>query len=107
MADRNEIEEKLKQIGTVEDDAERRTLLAELNNNLTEIFENDSKLAEENEKVKEDNEKLRQANMDLFLQVGSTKTVEQQTKDETGLEEKKEPEKRKFEDLFDGKGGLK
>lgn len=104
--DRKEFEEKIKKIGTIEDDVERRTLLAEISNGASEFFEADTKLAEENKKLQEDNEKLRQANMDLFLQVGSNKTEEEQTKDNTGLDNN-EPEKRKYEDLFDEKGGIK
>lgn len=104
--DRDKIIAMIQNAGTTEDEVERRTLLTDLNNNVAELFDKEKTLEEENQKLKEDNEKIRQANMELFLQVGSNKSKEETIKDETGAESK-EPEKRKFEDLFDEKGGLK
>lgn len=104
--DKEKLLELIQKAGTTADEVERRSLLADATASIAEVFETDKTLAEENQKLKEDNEKIRQANMDLFLQVGSTKTKEETIKDETGSETE-EPEKRKYEDLFDDKGGIK
>lgn len=103
---KDEYLEKLKEIGTCEDDVQRRTLLAEITDEITNIFDDHDKLSEANKKYETDNEKLREANMKLFLQVGGGKTDQETKKDQTGIDQK-EQEKRKFEDLFDEKGGLK
>lgn len=104
---------KIKAIGTCEDDVQRRTLLAELNDEASTIFDenetlkstNDA-LTTTNEQFKTDNETLRQANMKLFLRVGNDKTEKEKQEDSTGV---KTPDvsKRKFEDLFNEKGGIK
>lgn len=94
------------EIGTCEDEVERRTKLTELSEGVVNIFDSNSRLESENTKYQEDNEKLREANMQLFLRVGSNKTEEELKEDKTGIkEEVKEP--RKFKDLFDEKGNLK
>ena len=92
----------IKEIGTLEDDVERRTKLTELSDSLSNLFDENQTLTESNKKYAEDNEKLRTANMQLFLRVGENKP------DETKAEyEEQEKEPRKFEDLFDDKGNLK
>lgn len=95
--------EKIKEIGTLEDEVERRTALTDLTDSISSIFDTNNNLVEENNKYKEDNEKLRSANMQLFLKVGTGKT-EQENKKEYEEEEKKP---RKFEDLFNEKGEIK
>lgn len=98
--------EKVKEIGTIEDDVQRRTLLTELTDGVSDIFDSNITLKEENEKYIEDNEKLRSANMQLFLRVGADKTESEIKNNQIGeTEQEKEP--RKFEDLFDNKGNLK
>ncbi len=92
----------IKEIGTLEDDVERRTKLTELSDNISAIFDENYTLTETNKKYAEDNEKLRSANMQLFLRVGENK--EESTQAEY---EEKEQEPRKFENLFDDKGNLK
>lgn len=105
---KEELIEEIKSIDTIEDEVARRTKLAELTNEVSTIYDTYSGLEEESHKLKEDNEKLRKANMDLFLQVGTqTKSVEETVKERTGIEEEKEPERKKFEDLFNEKGELK
>ncbi len=101
--DKDSFLEKIKQIGTLEDEVERRTALTELTDEVSGIFDTNNTLMEQNKKYEEDNEKLRQANMDLFLKVGTGKT-EQDVRNEN-QEPEKEP--RKFEDLFDEKGMIK
>lgn len=104
--DKESIIEKLKEIGTVEDDAQRRDLLSELSEEIDSVFTNYSNMVEEDTKLKEENEKLTEYNRKLFMRVGDyNKTPEQVEKDTTGEEPEREP--RKFENLFDEKGNLK
>lgn len=104
--DKEEFLNKIKEIGTCEDEAERRTMLAELNDKVGAVFDENANLTETNKSVIDDNEKLRSANQKLFLMVGADKSDQQRVEDQTGLkEETKEP--RKFENLFNEKGELK
>lgn len=104
--DKNEFLEMVKQIGTLEDEVERRTKLTELTDSVSNIFDSNVELMEKNKQFEEDNEKLRNANMQLFLKVGANKTEKEVQEDQVGkVEEEKEP--RKFDDLFDDKGNLK
>lgn len=104
--DKNEFLEMVKQIGTLEDEVERRTKLTELTDSVSSIFDSNVELMEKNKQFEEDNEKLRNANMQLFLKVGANKTEKEVQEDQVGkVEEEKEP--RKFDDLFDDKGNLK
>lgn len=91
------------EIGTCEDDANRRALLGQLSNDVGGVFDERDTLTTNNNNLTNDNEQLRAANMKLFLQVGN-KTQEQSNRD-NGLQNP--PEKRKFEDLFNEKGELK
>lgn len=99
--------DKLKAIGTSEDEVERRTMISELTDEVTRVYDENSTLTESNKNYLEDNEKLRSANMQLFLRVGENKTPEQINEDKTGVKDDPTPEPRKFENLFDDKGGLK
>ena len=104
--DKNQFLEIVKEIGTIEDEVERRTKLTELTDSVSAIFDSNVDLMEKNKKFEEDNEKLRSANMQLFLKVGANKTEKEVQEDQVGkVEEEKEP--RKFDDLFDDKGNLK
>lgn len=97
---------RIQAIGTCEDEAQRRTLLAEFQTDCEADYDNLANLQTQNQNLTADNENLRAANMKLFLRVGESKTEEQKKKDETGIEgSKKEP--LKYENLFDEKGGLK
>lgn len=103
---KQEFLDAIKEIGTIEDDVERRTKLTELTDSVSTIFDSNVDLTEKNKKFEEDNEKLRSANMQLFLKVGANKTEKEIQQDQTGSsDEDKEP--RKFEDLFDDKGNIK
>lgn len=97
---------KVQEIGTCEDDVQRRTMLAELSEGVSKVYDdystNQTTITELNNTItknNEDMEKLRQANMSLFLRVGENKTQTQVTKGSTGVDTP-EPNKRKFEDLF-------
>lgn len=106
--DRETFLEKIKEIGTITDDIERRTLLTEISDGITGVYDNMdnlnvtiNSLNENLTKVNGDLEKANKVNMDLFLRVGEQKT--QKEINNTGIE--KEPEKRKFEDLFKNEEG--
>lgn len=104
--DKQEFLDKLKSIGTTEDDVERRTMLSELTDEVSRIYDENSSLVESNNSYLEDNEKLRSANMQLFLRVGDNKSPKEQQEDDTGIKDD-EVEPRKFKDLFDEKGMIK
>ena len=104
--DREELLNKLKEIGTCEDDVKRRELLTEVTDNVSTVYEQYTHSTEDLKKIKEDNEKLGEANMKLFLRVGESKSPEESTKEKTGIDNK-DPEPRKFESLFDEKGMIK
>lgn len=93
---------KIKEIGTCEDEAQRRALLAEMSDEVSKDYDEIETLKQANAQQTEDMESLRAANMSLFLRLGADKAQE-----ETGAEENNNEEKLKFEDLFDEKGGLK
>lgn len=99
--------DKLKAVGTSEDETERRNILAELTDEVSKVYDENISLSESNKSYIDDNEKLRSANMQLFLRIGENKAPEEVTKDLTGVKEEPTPEPRKFESLFDDKGGLK
>lgn len=103
--DKEEFLNKIKEIGTCEDDAERRTMLAELNDKVGAVFDENISLTETNKSVIDDNEKLRSANQKLFLMVGADKPENERVEDQTGLKQET-TEPRKFENLFN-KGELK
>ena len=103
---KEEFDLKLQEIGQLEDIADVRVKLAQLSEEMISTFDNGIKLEESNNKLTSENEKLRSANMELFLRVGSNKSEEEIKEEKLGKEEK-EPEPRKFEDLFDDSGNLK
>lgn len=103
--DKEKLLEKINTIGTSEDEAERRSLLDSLRDEIGEVFDRNHELEEQNNKYSEANESLRSANMDLFLQLGQQKSKGETIHSETGEEPPKE--KRNFENLFDEKGAIK
>ena len=107
MKTRDEVIQAITEIGTIEDVETRRARLAELQNDISEVYTESDSLAEARQRNEERIRQLESANMDLFLQVGANKTEKEIKVDQTGLKEEDPPEKRKFEDLFDEKGGLK
>ena len=98
---------KIQEIGTCEDEVQRRTMLAELSSEATTLFETNEALTSTNDNLNKDMESLRQANLDLFKMIPTTKTESEQVKDQTGLEPVKEDKILRFEDLFDEKGEIK
>lgn len=98
---RDEFLQKIEEIGTCEDDVQRRTLLTEMRDSISEVFDSNDKLTEENSKLTTDNERILGENMKLFLRV-SEKTEPDKP---PHVDEPKE--KRSFNNLFNEKGGLK
>lgn len=98
--DKKQFTEKIKEIGTCEDTSQIRTMLAELQEDVSSVFDNCDTLTKDNADLKEDVSRLQADNMKLFLMVGD---------DDKKLDDEPEPEpqKRKFEDLFNDKGGIK
>lgn len=101
--DKAEFLNKIKEIGTCEDEATRRTLLTEMGDDVSSVFDRVDSLTVENQSYIDANERLREANMKLFLQVGE----DRQPADPNPNEEPPEQPKRKFEDLFNEKGDIK
>ena len=97
---RQEHSERLQAIGTCEDEAERRELIAQLIDDAGADYDNHASVTAERDQLLQDNENLRAANMKLFLRVGDHDEPEDKPGD-------KPKEKLKFENLFDEKGGLK
>ena len=99
---KEDFERRMSEIGTCEDDVERRTLIANLTTDVISDYSERDSLAEQVETLNADLDKTRQANMDLFLQVTAKKEP-----DDPHPEPEPEPEKKKFSDLFDEKGAIK
>lgn len=95
---KDELNAAIQAIGTCEDEAQRRDLLAQLSENAGADYDQLAEITGERDRLAEDNEALRNANMKLFLRVGNP-----------SKEPPKEPENKdlKFEDLFNEKGELK
>ena len=91
--DFTELINKITEVGTTEDDVTRRSLLTEIETEVTELHNSNTTLTEQNSTLTDDIQRVREENMKLFLKVSEEREPE---------ENKKEPpkEKRKFEDLF-------
>lgn len=104
--EKQEFIEALTQIGTCEDDVQRRELITALQDEAVKDYDSLSAMTEQNATLTADVESLREANMKMFLRLGESKSGAEILQNSTGIEDKPK-EKRKFEDLFDEKGGLK
>lgn len=93
--------EKIKNIGSCEDDVQRRELLVQLQEECSADYDELADVKQRNESLTADNESLRSANMKLFLKVG-----EQRESSEPKPVEEDKP-KREFKNLFNEKGGIK
>lgn len=98
--DKTEFNNRITAIGSCEDDAERRELLAQLLEDGSSDYDRLTEFETSNAQLKQDNEDLRSANMKLFLRVGDNKKPSKDDLDDT-------PEKRDFKNLFNEKGELK
>lgn len=97
---------QISEIGTCENDVERRELLASLQEEVIKDYDTLKTLTETNESLLNERNSLYEANMKMFLRVSADKTADEQHKDETGVK-KDEKTKRSFDDLFNEKGEIK
>lgn len=101
--EKQKVIEMITEIGTCEDDATRRSMLADLQEGLTADYDSFAESTTKNEELTKKVSELQEHNMKLFLQIGSPGGGGDDKPDETP----DETDKPKFEDLFDGKGGFK
>lgn len=95
---KEEYAQKLLELASIEDAAERRMKITELTDEANAIFDNQDKLTQANSKFEADNKKLQEYNMQLFLRVGEKKQPKEEEHHEQPL---------KYENLFNEKGDLK
>ena len=105
--DKDKFLEVITQIGTIEDDVERRTLLTNLSDEVSKVFDEkdtlNTMITSLQDEVKTTSEKLTKAqaeNYNLFKRIGTQKTGAEINVSSTGVKEEDEKPKRKFEDLF-------
>lgn len=96
---RTEFTERLQAIGTEPDEAQRRELIAQLIEEGGNDYDDHAAAVAARDQALADNEELRAANMNLFKRIGHHQDPD------VGDPEPKE--KRKFENLFNDKGGIK
>lgn len=97
---KNEFTERLQAIGTEADETQRRELIAQLIEDGGNDYDDHAAAVAARDQALQDCESLRSANMKLFLRVGGEKKNQP-------IDHEKPTEKRKFNDLFNDKGGLK
>lgn len=98
--DKETFEKKIKALGSLESAEEMRAGLAELVNPVSELYEANASLKEQHEADTIEMESIRQANMKLFTQIGSQKTPQQQTEEQTGLKQDESQPRRSFDNLL-------
>ena len=98
--DKETFEEKIKALGSLESAEEMRAGLAELVNPVSELYDANASLKEQHEADTIEMENIRQANMKLFTQIGSQKTPQQQTEEQTGLKQDESQPRRSFDNLL-------
>ena len=99
---KEDFNQRINEIGQLEDAVEIREQLVQLSEEISGDFDRLADLETANQNLTSENEKLQSANMKLYLRVTKQKEPEKE-KEKTG----EPPVKRKFEDLFNEKGGLK
>lgn len=104
---KEEFLDQVTEIGKLEDVAQIRTKLTELQDDMSKVFDDievdKTTISTLNSKIEDNNkdlEDLRKANMQLFLRVGEQKSPQKQAEASTGIKQEPEANKRKFEDLF-------
>lgn len=98
--DKETFEAKLKELGSMESAEEMRAGLAELMQPVTELYDANATLTSQHEADTIEMEAIRQANMKLFTQIGSQKTPQEQTEEQTGLKQEESQPRRSFENLL-------
>lgn len=100
MLGKDELLARLTDIGTTADDAERRSLLTLISEDINAVYDANETLTAANTKFEADNKKLQEYNMQMFLKLGN------QTKQPV-QEKTEQKEVLKYEELFNDKGELK
>ena len=98
--DKETFEAKLKELGSLESAEEMRAGLAELIEPVTELYDANATLTSQHEADTIEMEAIRQANMKLFTQIGSQKTPQEQTEEQTGLKQEESHPRRSFDNLL-------
>ena len=98
---KQDFQNRINEIGSLEDAAQMRTQLAGLVDDVAAVFDSNEELAQQNQQFATDNETLRNANMDLFLRLGEQRTPE------PPAPQPQEPLKLTFDALIDEKGNIK
>lgn len=97
---RNEFTERLQAIGTEEDEAQRRELIAQLMDDAGNDYDDHAAAVTARDQALQQVEDLQAANKRLFLRIGA--------KTEPDVDPDPKPtEKRKYSNLYNEKGGLK
>lgn len=97
---KNEFTERLQAIGSEEDDAQRRELIAQLMEDAGRDYDDHAEAVTARDQAMQQVGELQVANKRLFLRIGAKSEPD-------GDPEDKPAEKRKFSDLFNDKGGIK
>lgn len=97
---RAEFTERMQAIGTEEDEAQRRELIAQLIDDAGSDYDDHAEAVSARDQALQQVEDLQAANKRLFLRVGAKA-------EPAGSRDTDPPEKRKFNNLFNDKGGLK
>lgn len=102
---KEEILAMITEIGTEADDLKRRSLLTELGDSVSSLYDTNETMTKDMELLNSNLEKVngelkdaQEYNMQLFKRVNAQNKSEGFNQEDLGIE--KEPEKRKFEDLF-------
>lgn len=98
--DKETFEAKIKELGSLETAEEMRAGLAELQEGVSSIYDDNANMKEQHEHDTIEMENIRQANMKLFTQLGSQKSPEQTTAEQTGLKQDEPEPRRSFDKLL-------
>ena len=96
---REELLQALTELGTITDDAERRSRITSLSDELNTILDSNETLTATNTQLESDKKKLQEYNMELYLKVGAQGKKQDKPKQES--------EELTYEKLFNEKGELK
>ena len=98
--DKETFEAKIKELGAMETPEEMRAGLAELQEAVSSVYDDNANMKKQHEDDTIEMESIRQANMKLFTQLGSQKTPEQTTEEQTGLKQEESKPRRSFDKLL-------
>lgn len=87
--ERDELRSKFTEVLTVEDQAERSTMLNDMRSEVEKNFKELDELKVENEYLKNKNTSLTEANSKLFMQIGVEKSVDDKQKHEAPMDLRK------------------